>query len=61
MPLSDDRGTPAEQRATRRRRRISTRYWDAYARRTMPTEALLIGGTLLIVLLGAGVALIAFL
>ncbi|WP_271986265.1 hypothetical protein [Pseudoclavibacter terrae] len=59
--MSTDHETPAEQRATQRRRRISTRYWDAYARRTMPLEAFLIGGTLLIVLVGASVALVAFL
>ena len=59
--MSTDHETPAEQRATQRRRRISMRYWDAYARRTMPLEAFLIIGSVLIVLIGASVALFAFL
>ncbi len=58
--MDNDQETPAERRAMqRRRRRLSARYWDAYARRTMPIWVLFIGGALVVAGIGAVAATFA--
>ncbi|PPF72596.1 hypothetical protein [Pseudoclavibacter sp. Z016] len=57
--MDNDQETPAERRAMQRRRRLSARYWDAYARRTMPVWVLFIGGALIVAGIGAVAAALA--
>lgn len=57
--MDDDQETSTERRAMQRRRRLSARYWDAYARRTMPVWVLFIGGALVVAGIGAVAATFA--